>query len=312
MKLKKTAIILSILFIWFTSAGFTYFNGKKIIWDKEIIGISVYSEFLLPPPIAVPLWAKNSVKIQKDSFNKDAPTIAIIIDDMGVNKFWSRQAENLPAPVTLSYLPYAEDVEKYAKYAKKLGHELMLHMPMEPDASNIDAGPFALKTTNSKQDFIENIKYNLAKFDGYIGINNHMGSKMSKDENKLSLLMQELEKRGLLYLDSRTTPISLGEVVARRYNIPTSHRDIFLDHVESKEFVKNSLRKLEKRAIKNGTAIAIGHPKKITIEALQKWLLEAKNKGFNIVPVSEVIKLRIYEEKYQKQLLVSAQNQPLQ
>ena len=320
MFISKIVALLPVFLVWLLSSGFTYSNGKEIIWEKEIPiteeNIQTYiDKSLLPTPIKAPLWAINSVKITEDYFksskftdNVVPPTIAIIIDDMGVNKFWSRKAEKLPSSVTLSYLPYAEELPKYTKLAKATGHELMLHMPMEADSISANPGPFALKTEYSKDELLKNIKYNLEQFDGYIGINNHMGSKMSQDSKGLALLMQELKKRELLYLDSRTTPISLGEAIARRYELPTTHRDIFLDHVATESFVKNSLKKLERVALKNGTAIAIGHPKQVTIETLKKWIPDAINRGFRIVPVSEIIKLRMYDEEKSKQLLVSTKN----
>ncbi len=299
---KKYILLVSLALCWLITSA-TQFSKevRNITWlDKADYNVPK----ILPEAIDSPKWVENSVNlVGNSSTNIDAPMIAIVIDDMGLNKKWSTKAENLPAPITLSYLPYAENLPERTKKARQSGHELMLHMPMEASGHHANYDSSTLMTSLTKTELLHNLQQNLDRFDGYVGINNHMGSKMSEDKESLSLIMQELKKRGLLYLDSRTTALSLGESTAREYGLPTTRRDVFLDHEATSEFVAESLQKLEMRAIKNGTAIAIGHPKDVTITALKQWIPEMQKKGFRIVPVSEIVKRRIYDDSHPIQVV---------
>jgi polysaccharide deacetylase 2 family uncharacterized protein YibQ len=128
-----------------------------------------------------------------------------------------------------------------------------------------------------------------ASFDGYIGINNHMGSRLTQNEAIMHQVMQALKARGLVFIDSKTSALSVAAKVAEEEGIYYAKRDVFLDHVEDKDFVLNALKKLEEKALKNGYAIAIGHPKSVTIEALQAWLPHLAERGIELAPVSVVL-----------------------
>lgn len=263
---------------------------------------------LLPAAVPLPAWLKNAVTVpargMRHDIAKNASTaalpapalIAIVIDDMGLGSSYNEDVLNLPAPLTLSYLPYGEDLPQQTAAAHDKGHELMVHMPMQPDSAATDPGPDALLAAQGHKEMLKNLRHNLEQFDGYVGINNHMGSLLSRDSEAMELVMAELKTRGLLYVDSRTTPESIGEKTAEEYGVPTAARDVFLDHEETAEFVANALARLERDALKNGSAIAIGHPKGVTVAALRDWLPKAQAKGFRIVPVTEIIKQRQFEK----------------
>ncbi len=233
---------------------------------------------LLPPPIPPA---------------QPRPMIAIVIDDMGVDvKRSARALQNLHVPVTLSYLPYARHVQQQADAAKARGHEVFLHLPWQADDAAANPGPQHLSLKMTPEKLQENIIFNLDRFTGYSGVNNHMGSKFSRHRPGLTLVMTEIKKRGLFYLDSKTTPHSLAEKVALENGIPTSHRDVFLDHDEDSQMINTSLHEVEEIARRTGSVIAIGHPKDITLAALESWLPTLEPKGFQLVPVSVVIKHR--------------------
>jgi hypothetical protein len=104
-----------------------------------------------PPAVAVALrpapdatWVRNAIPFRDD---RSRPLIVIVIDDMGLDKTSSRRVLDLPAPLTVSFLPYARDLPEQARAARSRGHELMLHMPMEPTSRALDPGPNALLTT---------------------------------------------------------------------------------------------------------------------------------------------------------------------
>ena len=214
--------------------------------------------------------------------------IAIIIDDMGLS-LRGRLVEVMEGPLTLAYLPYAEDAPKGAERALKNGHEVMVHMPMEPMSKTTDPGPHALKTDQSEEQLIQNIRWNLSQFEGFVGVNNHMGSRMTKNQAAMDVVMAELKKRDLFFIDSRTISASVAARTAKAHGLAYNQRDIFLDHEISKEFITGALEKLEKKAQTQGYAIAIGHPHKETIDALKEWIPTLKSKGLTLVKASDVL-----------------------
>ena len=216
--------------------------------------------------------------------------ISIVIDDVGMNLVESNRAIDLPAEVTLAFLPYAKTVRELAARATNEGHEIIIHAPMEALSNKVYLGPMALKTNMDSVAFDNEFGKIAKSFEGYIGVNNHMGSRLTQDPKAMGYLMNQLKQRGLYFLDSRTIPTSVAADVARSYGVPYAERDVFLDHEETAEFTVSALRELEQVARRNGRAIAIGHPKKITIDALNKWIPTLDKRGFELVGLSELLK----------------------
>ncbi len=236
---------------------------------------------------------KQSSKENILQYSYDEPEakgmIAIIIDDMGLG-LRSKQVEVMQGPLTLSYLPYAKNLNERTQRAKENGHELMLHMPMEPLNDDLDGGPNVLKTSQNEEDFSKTLEWGLTSYDGFVGLNNHMGSRLTKDRNAMARVMQALKARGLFFVDSKTIGGSIGAEEAKNAGIPYAERDVFLDHEITKDFVKEALKNLENTAHKKGYAIAIGHPHKETIEVLKEWIPTLADKGLALVPVSKLVK----------------------
>lgn len=221
------------------------------------------------------------------------PKIAIVIDDMGVDvKHSARAIHDLPPSVTLSFLPYSPNITGQTRAAYDLGHELLVHMPMEAIRGTVDPGPDALSTALTDDEIAARTEKNLNAFSGYVGVNNHMGSKFTQDRHRLGVVMDKLAARHLFFLDSVTVAQSVAENVAKDHHLQASHRDVFIDHFESPDLVSQSLKRIEYVAKHGGTAIAIGHPKDVTLDALEKWLPTLKGKGFELVPLSEIIDQR--------------------
>ncbi|MCB1592579.1 MAG: divergent polysaccharide deacetylase family protein [Alphaproteobacteria bacterium] len=215
-------------------------------------------------------------------------TVVIIIDDMGVSSN-SRDVENLPGPLTLAYLPYADNLPAHAAYARKRGHELMVHMPMEPLNSHVDGGPTLLKVDQDREQFMEFLRYNLSRFEGFVGVNNHMGSRLTQNRPTMDRVMAELRRRGLYFVDSKTIGNSVAAQAAADAGLAYAERDIFLDHEINMTFIRNALRNVELTARHKGYAIAIGHPHDETIQALAAWLPTLKEKGLTLKPASAVV-----------------------
>lgn len=237
----------------------------------------------------LPRWRYFAVQGQMSS--GEEPLIAIVIDDMGVDKKHSSQAMDLQGPLTLSFLTYATDLEHQTERARAKGHELMLHVSMEPGSSTVDPGPNALLTELSNEELHRRLNWGLDRFSTYVGINNHMGSKFTSDSESMKVVLAELKRRGLLFLDSRTSGKTVGAKLAREMGVPVAERNIFLDHENSIEAVNKQLLQVEKMARRKGLAIAIGHPREATIKALKPWLQEIEAKGFRLVPLSTVVSL---------------------
>lgn len=215
--------------------------------------------------------------------------VVIMIDDMGLTAR-SNAVERLPGPLTLAYLPYADDLPAKTARAKANRHELMVHMPMEPINGNLDGGPAVLKVGQDRAAFINILKNDLNRFEGYVGVNNHMGSRLTQDKDAMRLVMAELKRRGVYFVDSKTIGTSVAADMAAESGLAYAERDVFLDHEITPEFVQAALTKLERTAYRKGYAIAIGHLHRVTIDALKGWLPTLKDKGLTLVPASAVVK----------------------
>ena len=217
-----------------------------------------------------------------------APAIAIVIDDVGLDLRGSRQAIALPAAVTLSYMPYATRLREQTREAQVQGHELLLHMPMEPMGHD-DPGPDALLVGLPPAELQQRFTTALASFTGFDGVNNHMGSKFTADADGMALVMGELQPRHLFFLDSRTSAQSVGLTTAQRFGVPTIARDVFLDDDMTAAAVRRQLEQTEKLASRKGYAVAIGHPHPATLQALADWLPQAQARGFVFVPLHDLV-----------------------
>ncbi len=236
-------------------------------------------------PAEPPAWRRFAVPTPVT----DLPLVVIVIDDMGVDRHRSLRAAALPAPLTLSYLPYAEHVAVDAAAARARGHELLLHLPMEPVSRSEDPGPHALFTGGSTDDLLQRLDWNLARFDGYVGANNHMGSRFTADRAAMTPVLNRIAARGLMWLDSRTTGATVAPAVAAAQSVPLATRDVFLDHDPSAANVAAQLHLLEAIARRKGIAVAIGHPRDATLSALEQWLPQLAAKGLVLAPLTAAV-----------------------
>ena len=238
-----------------------------------------------PGPEKVPLWIMNAVAPPPV---EGRGMVAIVIDDLGMDRRRTREVISLPGPLTLSFLTYADDLPKQTAVGRKAGHELMLHVAMEPSSKTVDPGRNVLLTSLDADENRRRLDWGLGRFSGYVGINNHMGSKFTADSKGMTVVMKDLAARGLLFLDSRTGPKTVGRSVAERFGVPVVERNIFLDNVNEVPAVLDRLAEVERIARKTGFAIAIGHPRDATIEALSGWLPALDGMGLVLVPVSTI------------------------
>ena len=242
-------------------------------------------------PPAVPLWEQNAVQVADVS---GRPMIALVIDDLGVNWRTTPLAINLPGPLTLSFMTYAKSLKTLTSRARARGHELMLHVPMEPRDPTWDPGPNALTSDLTQEELTRRLDWALNRFEGYVGINNHMGSKFTGSLLGMAQVLAELKSRGLLFLDSVTSGSSVGTGLARRMGVAHAARDIFIDNEpENPEAIRRQLAKLEDIARRRGRAVGIGHPHDATLKVLAEWLPEIERRGFVLVPLSAIVRQNV-------------------
>jgi len=258
---------------------------KRNLRSKKVRSsrLSALKQSQLPP------WRRYAARFPRKKEHKGKPKIVIVIDDMGVDRKRSEKIVALPGPLTLSYLTYAKSLYKQTRKARKAGHEIMLHVAMEPANMDNDPGPRVLLRDLEPDVIQKRLVWGLSRLKRYVGINNHMGSKFTTDRYGMTIVMKELRRRGLLFLDSRTASKSVGAVIAHAVGVPYAERNIFLDNVNKLKAVQDRLAELERFARRRGKAIAIGHPRDATIEALSSWLTEVKTRDFVVVPITTIV-----------------------
>jgi polysaccharide deacetylase 2 family uncharacterized protein YibQ len=223
--------------------------------------------------------------------------IAVVIDDVGIDQGRTARTIDLPAPLTLAFIPYGFNLDKHTGRARERGHELLVHIPMEPTVEAADPGPNALLTGLQSDEIMRRFQWGLSRMEGYVGVSNHMGSKFMARADLLEPLFAEVRGRGLLFLDSRTAIDTTGAQLARRMGIPNIQRDVFLDNELTADDVSARLAQLESIARKRGYAVGIGHPHDVTIDTLADWIPKARERGFLLAPLSALVRRGIDERQ---------------
>ncbi len=228
------------------------------------------------------------------------PLVAIVIDDMGYSPAALTRLARLPGPLTLAFLPYADATGPMLESARRGDFELMLHMPMQPLGDD-NPGPQALIVGLEPDELRRRVRWAIERVPGVVGVNNHMGSRFTADAEGLAVVMEEFRRHGLFYLDSRTSGQSVAERTARAAGLPTSRRNVFIDHDPEPRAIARQLALIERVAQLQGTVVAIGHPYPSTLAALEAWLPSLESRGFRLARVSEVIAERLCAEGRQSE-----------
>ncbi len=276
--LNKDSLFVLLWFRVFCKLFFS-FGGKVAV--PEVFVFRFVLLFVFWATAAFPVRANESALWGK------TPKIAVVIDDLGLNKKATEAVIRLPAPLTLSFMAYADDLDDVTERAATAGHELFLHVPMEPVGSAYP-GAGALRAAMSDNELRGALDVALSAFSGYVGINNHMGSLLTADRRAMDVVAGELKPRNLIFLDSLTSPSSVAATAAAAAGLRYAVRDVFLDHVQRRKEILENLRQLEHKAERNGFAVGIGHPHPLTIAILKEWIPEALRRGFDFVPVSAI------------------------
>ncbi|HMA85636.1 MAG TPA: divergent polysaccharide deacetylase family protein [Desulfosalsimonadaceae bacterium] len=219
----------------------------------------------------------------------DRPKVALIIDDMGHQRDMAEKFFNLDARLTYAVLPFSRYHREIAEAAARRGYQVMLHLPMEPNEyPDIDPGPGALLTAMTPDERLRQLKTDLGAVPHIKGVNNHMGSKMTAMSDQMNQVFTVLKRRGLFFIDSRTSSASQCRSSARLFQLPFAERDVFLDHVQTRQAIAQKIDELINVAEITGAAIGIGHPHEITYAVLSEKLPELTRR-VRLVSASELV-----------------------
>jgi hypothetical protein len=213
--------------------------------------------------------------------------IAIVIDDMGDNRVNGERALALDAPISYAFLPHTALAPRLAQMAHQKGRDVLLHAPMQSEAHLKLMGPGALTNDMDEYTLRTQLRKNFDAVPFVRGFNNHMGSVLTRDRQRMAWVMQEARSRGLFFVDSRTISGSVAREVASASQIPNIGRDVFLDHDNSVTAIRKQWQHLLSKARDKGFAVAIGHPYPNTLSVLEQEL--PKLTGIDVVPVSSLL-----------------------
>ena len=217
-------------------------------------------------------------------------SVAIVIDDMGASFQELNDFTSLNVPFTFSVIPQLPHATEVAEAAHDRGYEVMVHMPMEPKGyplRRLEKNGLLLSLSDEEID--RQVRRYLVLVPHAAGANNHMGSRFTEDSAKMLPVMQVLKQKRLYFLDSKTTPLSVGYSLAHEVGVKSMFRNVFLDNVQEVGAIRAQLQQTAQIARKRGYAIAICHPHKATLEALSQVLPELKAEGITFVKLSQVV-----------------------
>jgi uncharacterized protein len=220
--------------------------------------------------------------------NDKRPKIAIIVGGLNVSANNTKLAlERLPPAVTLAFVPFAVGAQSAVDKARETDHEVLLEVPMEPfDFPESDPGPNALMVAASSVENIRRLEWSLSRMTGYVGITNLLGARFMSEAANLEPVLQEVARRGLLFLDDGASKSSIAPTVARRADVAVAAGTLILDDVQGKDAIDKKLGDLEAEARRTGFAIGTGSALPVTVARIAAWAESAETRGFQLVPVS--------------------------
>ncbi|MEW6380054.1 MAG: divergent polysaccharide deacetylase family protein [bacterium] len=222
---------------------------------------------------------------------KQRARVALVIDDLGYNRQLARALFDLNLILNVSILPHHPFSRQCAQMAHDRSWEIILHLPMQPRQCALAYWEKnTLQVGMSKEEMLKILDSGLRDVPGARGVNNHMGSLMLEDRKSMQVILEELKSRGLYFLDSRTTPGSVGYEIAQALEVPSARRQVFLDNQKSVSSIRRQIDLLIDTALKDGQAVGIGHLHPATIQALRESASKFRDKGITLVRVSELVK----------------------
>jgi hypothetical protein len=243
---------------------------------------AIFVVFALIGTLSVPVLAQDTPRAR-------TATLAILIDDLGVNLAEGRRVLRLPGPVACAILPHQPYSRRLAEEARSGHKEVLLHLPMESQEVR-ETGPGGIDAAMPALEIRVALDYDLETVPHAAGVNNHMGSRLTGQREPMQRLMRAVRSRGnLFFVDSRTTPASVAAEAARAEGIPTLARDVFLDNEREERAIERQFDELVQLARARGVALAIGHPYAETLAVLERRLPQLRAAGVELVPLANLL-----------------------
>ncbi|ULL19981.1 divergent polysaccharide deacetylase family protein [Paenibacillus sp. H1-7] len=218
--------------------------------------------------------------------------IAIVIDDLGNDMAGTKEMMELPVPFTVAVMPFLPTTKRDAEWAHKLGHDVLVHMPMEPVKGKKSwLGPGAITTDLSDEEIRSRVIAAIEEVPYAVGINNHMGSKVTADKRVMRIVLEVCKEKNLLYLDSKTTHKSIVQSTASEIGMRTLENNVFMDDVYTREHIVKQALKVHKHVDEHDTTILIGHvgpPGKHTAAVLKQSVPALQQKA-QFVTISKLV-----------------------
>lgn len=243
------------------------------------------------PAQGLPTWRRNAVA---SPLIDGRPAITVVVDDMGWMHPHTERVVAMPGPLTLAWFPFSLHLPEQVAVAAARGHEAMLHMPMQATWTNSIAqtGPDPLRVDLTPAVNLARLRAALDAVPDIVGLNNHMGTLATRDLQLMEMVAVETRARDMLFLDSIVISHSVGLSCAEAAGVPAAGRDMFIDYKMDAATIRSQLELIEAMSRRHGHCIAIGHPRSLTIEALEAWLPTLDAKGFALWPVSATVAWR--------------------
>ncbi|HSP93132.1 MAG TPA: divergent polysaccharide deacetylase family protein [Thermoanaerobaculia bacterium] len=211
-----------------------------------------------------------------------------MIDDLGNDVPAMERIARWPYKVCGAVLPVLPDSGRTARQLEESGKQVLLHLPMEPRNARMRPGPGVVLRSQSEEEIARTLERDLDSVPGAAGVSNHMGSAATADARVMRAVARELARRGLFFLDSRTTGATVAGEVAREERVPSVSRRVFLDDVATEVEVSKALEELIARARAEGSAVGLGHPYAATLSVLERELPGLEVRGVKLVPVVDL------------------------
>ncbi|NMH73138.1 divergent polysaccharide deacetylase family protein [Bacillus sp. RO2] len=218
--------------------------------------------------------------------------VAIVIDDFGNNMRGTEEILHLPVPLTVAVMPFLSTTKQDAELAHQLGHEVILHLPMEPlKGKRSWLGPGAITSNLSNEEIYKRVNDAIDSVPYAVGINNHMGSKITADKRIMKIILGICKERNLYYLDSKTTKKSVVAELATELGVPFLENELFFDEVYTTNHIVKQTNQLIKKTEVDDSIIAIGHVGIVgekTASVLKQYIPKLQEKA-EIVTLSNIL-----------------------
>jgi len=275
-------------------------NKRMMKWGVMVLAVIVSCGIHVPQASAIGQMSARQMEGGEGGKEvAEKRQVAIVIDDFGNKMSGTAEMLDLPIHITAAVMPFLPSTKQDAELAHKKGHDVIVHMPMEPNRGKKEwLGPGALTANMSDEEVRKRVEAAIAEVPHAIGMNNHMGSKITADERIMRVVLTVIKERNMFFLDSRTTFKSVIPKVARELGVNVMFNDVFLDDVYTTNHIAGQIRVVNKHLSSNGSCVVIGHvgaPGKKTAAVLSDAIPRLKEKA-TFVRLSDMLQSSVNKE----------------